>query len=306
MDLDGVTMRVHLGGEHQDPDPFIAAKTGMANTPAYRGTAYVAFEELPLERFGNRLPQLSFEVFRPILDGTSAESLVRAVTLIPASGEFAYATEVVRREIGEETSSEKVNAEADVADLLVALDRLESCAPNVESVSLVVAWFGDDLRAGHCRIRPEVEVSAKSTTPENWSVNGVVRGSAHLVSRDAQNRPAYGGTPSDSAVVQAIQELKARGYRVTFYPFILMDVPADNDLPARIRTTPRRRASRPIHGAGASPARRPPATPAARTRPQQPAHRSRPSSGMRSRRTSTSTTSVSSGTATPTTGACAG
>ena len=37
--------------------------------------------------------------------------------------------------------------------------------------------------------------------------------------------------PADFAVVQAIQELKARGLRVTFYPFILMDVPADNDLP---------------------------------------------------------------------------
>src|SRR5690606_4200277 len=123
------------------------------------------------------------------------------------------------------------NAEAHAADIVVALDRLQACAPEVESVSLVVAWFGDDLRAGHCRIRPGVEVSAKSTTPENWSVNGVGRGSAHLVSRDDQNRPAYGGTPSDSAVVQAIQELKARGYRVTFYPFILMDVPADNELP---------------------------------------------------------------------------
>ena len=231
MDLDGVTMRVHLGDEDQEPDPFIAAKMGAENTPAYRGTAYVVFEDLPLARFGNRLPQLSFEVFRPILDGASAESLVRAVTLIPASGEFAYATEVVRREIGETTSAENVNVEAHSADIMVALDRLAACAPNVESVSLVVAWFGDDLRAGHCGIRPGVEVSAKSTTPENWSVNGVGRGSAHLVSRDAQNRPAYGGTPSDSAVVQAIRELKARGYRVTFYPFILMDVPADNDLP---------------------------------------------------------------------------
>ncbi len=205
---------------------------GGANTPAYRGTAYVVFEELPLERFGNRLPQLSFEVFRPILDGTSAESLVRAVTLIPASGEFAYATEIVRREDGDgETSAENVNAEPDAADLSVALDRLEACAPKVESVSLVVAWFGDDLRAGHCRIRPGVEVSAKSTTPENWWVDGVSRNSAHLVSRDDQGRPAYGGTPSDSTVVEAIQELKARGYRVTFYPFILMDVPADNELP---------------------------------------------------------------------------
>jgi hypothetical protein len=232
MSRDGITLRLHKGGETQEPDPFIAAKMGAANTPAYRGTAYVVFEELPLERFGNRLPQLSFEVFRPILDGGSAESLVRAVTLIPASGEFAYATEIVRREGGDgETSAENVNAEPDAADLAVALDRLEACAPKVESVSLVVAWFGDDLRASHCRIRPGVEVSAKSTTPENWSVNGVARGSAHLVSRDDQGRPAYGGTPSDSAVVQAIQELKTRGYRVTFYPFILMDVPADNDLP---------------------------------------------------------------------------
>ena len=229
---DGVTLRVHKGGEDQEPDPFIAAKMGSANTPAYRGTAYVVFEELPLERFGNRLPQLSFEVFRPILDGDSAESLVRAVTLIPASGEFAYATEIVRREDGDgETSAENVNAEPDAADLSVALDRLEACAPKVESVSLVVAWFGDDLRAGHCRVRPGVEVSAKSTTPENWSVDGVARAAAHLVSRDDQGRPAYGGTPSDGAVVQAIQELKARGYRVTFYPFILMDVPADNELP---------------------------------------------------------------------------
>ena len=121
-------MRVHLGDEDQAPDPFIAAKTGAANTPAYRGAAYVVFEELPLDRFGNRLPQLCFEVFRPILDGANAESQVRAVTLIPASGEFAYATEVVRREVGDNTSPENVNAEAHAADIVVAL----ACAPKVE------------------------------------------------------------------------------------------------------------------------------------------------------------------------------
>jgi hypothetical protein len=135
MNLDGVTMRVHLGGEDQDADPFIAAKMGAASTPAYSGTAYVVFEELPLERFGNRLPQLSVEVFRPIVDGESAESLVRAVTLIPASGEFAYATDVVRREVGDNTSPEDVNAEVDRADIVLAIDRLEACAPKVASRS---------------------------------------------------------------------------------------------------------------------------------------------------------------------------
>jgi hypothetical protein len=306
MSLDGVTLRVHLGDEDQDPDPFITAKMGAANTPAYRGTAYVVFEELPLERFGNRLPQLSFEVFRPILDGESAESLVRAVTLIPASGEFAYATEIVRREVGDDTTPENVNAEADRADLVVALDRLEACAPKVESVSLVVAWFGDDLRAGHCRIRPGVEVSAKTTTPENWSVNGVGRVSAHLVSRDAENRPAYGGTPADFAVVQAIQELKSRGYRVTFYPFILMDVPADNALPdpysdgaASIGQPPYpwrgRITCSPAAGYTGSPDKSAAAV-----------ARSRRSSARRSRPTSRSKTSGSSGTAIRTTGACGG
>jgi hypothetical protein len=88
-----------------------------------------------------------------------------------------------------------------------------------------------DLRAGHCKVRPAVEVAAKGTRPRSWSVNGVEREDAVVVSADAEGRPVYGGTPADFAVVQAIRELKARGLRVTFYPFILMDVPAGNDLP---------------------------------------------------------------------------
>ena len=64
-----------------------------------------------------------------------------------------------------------------------------------------------------------------------WEVNGVSRADAHLVSRDDEDRPVYGGTPADFAVVQAIQEMKTRGLRVTFYPFILMDVPPGNTLP---------------------------------------------------------------------------
>ena len=64
MSRDGITLRLHKGSEDQEADPFIVSKMGAANTPAYRGTAYVVFEELPLERFGNRLPQLSFEASR--------------------------------------------------------------------------------------------------------------------------------------------------------------------------------------------------------------------------------------------------
>jgi hypothetical protein len=233
MDLSGVTWRWYPGDEAQEPDPFIAARMGAANTPAYRGTAYVVFEELALSAFGNRLPQLSFEVFRPLPDPDTAEGLVKAVTMIPASGEFIYATQPVRRLSGPggATRADNLNALAETTDITVALDRLQASVPGIESVSLVVAWFGDDLRAGHCRIRPGVELPVKITSPIAWSVNGVSRANALLVSRDSDDRPAFGGTPADFAVVQAIREIKARGLRVTFYPFLLMDVPSGNTLP---------------------------------------------------------------------------
>jgi hypothetical protein len=231
MDTAGITWRWYPGDENQTADPFIAAKMGAANTPSYRGTAYVVFEELPLTDYGNRLPQLSFEVFRPLADPDTAEGLTQAVTMIPASGEFTYATQAIRKGGSGAQQAENLNALSDTADMVVALDRLQAMAPKVASVSLVVAWFGNDLRAGNCTIRPGVEVPAKATSPKTWVVNGVSRANAHLVSRDAENRPVYGGTPADFAIVQAIQEMKARGMRVTFYPFILMDVPSGNTLP---------------------------------------------------------------------------
>ena len=230
MDMTGVTWRWYPGDEVQTADPFITAKMGAANAPAYRDTAYVVLEELDLTPFGNRLPQISFEVFRPLADPDTAEGLVRAVTSIPASGEFGYATVPVKKSSGSgsATVAENLNAIPETPDIVVALDRLQSMAPAVESVSLVVAWFGDDLRAGVCKVRPGVEVAAKVTTPSAWAVNGVSRANAFLVSRDAEDRPVYGGTPADFAVVQAIREMKARGLRVTFYPFLLLDVPPGN------------------------------------------------------------------------------
>lgn len=248
LDLTEVVWRWYAGDEDQEADPFIAAKIGAANTPAYRGTAYVMFEDLPLNEYGNRLPQLTFEVFRPLAADDSAEGLVEAVTIIPAAGEFAYATRPVGKTsggftrnvpigggfpitIGGTTSAENTNAVDGTADMVVSLDRMQSLAPRVESASLVVSWFGSDLRAGNCQMKPKVEFAEKATNPFEWSVNGITRAEADLVGLDAQSRPVYGGTPADFSVVQAIQEMKSRGLRVTFYPFIMMDIAQGNDLP---------------------------------------------------------------------------
>ncbi len=66
LDVRGLTMRLHTGSETQEPDSLMLAKEGADAAPAYRGTAYVVFEGLPVGPFGNRLPQLSFEVFRAV------------------------------------------------------------------------------------------------------------------------------------------------------------------------------------------------------------------------------------------------
>ncbi|WP_120716689.1 GTA baseplate fiber-binding domain-containing protein [Tsuneonella amylolytica] len=55
------SMRIHTGHGDQRPDPLIAAAEGEA-CPAFRGCAYVVFEDLALEEFGNRIPALTFEV----------------------------------------------------------------------------------------------------------------------------------------------------------------------------------------------------------------------------------------------------
>lgn len=229
MDMSGVTFRVHRGGEAQAPDPLIEAVEGAA--PAYRGTAYVVFEDLPLGPFGNRIPQLAFEVFnRPRGVEARLEDRLEGVCLIPGAGEFVLATEaVLRREGLTRTTPENVHGDGRT-DLAVSLDHLQAQAPNLKRVSLVIGWFGDDLRAGQCRIRPGVERLGKATEPLSWSVAGLERQDAHQISM-SHGGPAYGGTPSDDSVRQAVAELKARGLEVTLYPFIFMDIPADNALP---------------------------------------------------------------------------
>ncbi len=228
MDLTGVSMRVHRGTEDQMPDPLIEAVEGAA--PAYRGTAYVVFEDLPLGALGDRVPQLSFEVFRrPPGDGL--EERLEGVCLIPGAGEFVLATEaVMRREGLTRTAAENVHLGDGRTDLIASLDQLEAQLPNLKRVSLVVGWFGTDLRAGHCVVRPGVERRDKPTEPLVWSVAGLGREEAHLISQ-VEGRPAYGGTPSDESVRQAVAALKARGWAVTLYPFVFMDIAADNDLP---------------------------------------------------------------------------
>jgi hypothetical protein len=227
LDLSGIVMRTYTGAEDQTTDPLIVAREGADNTPAYRGLAYVVFERLALADFGNRIPQLAFEVMRPV---GALEIMVRAVTLIPGTTEFGYEPGEVVQVLGPgQFGTENRHVGYTPADVDASLDTLQGACPNLERVAIVVAWFGTDLRANHCAVLPGVDSAVKQTHPVSWSVAGLSRGGAHLVST-VDGRPAYGGTPSDDSVTHLIQTLRARGLKVTLYPFVVMDVPAGNAL----------------------------------------------------------------------------
>jgi hypothetical protein len=59
----GGEMRLYTGHGDQPIDPLIAQAEGLDRSPAYRGLAYVVFEDLELADFFNRIPALTFEVF---------------------------------------------------------------------------------------------------------------------------------------------------------------------------------------------------------------------------------------------------
>jgi len=221
----GVDMRVYRGTESQMPDPIIAATEGGA-APAFRGTAYLVFEDFPLAAYGNRLPQLSVEVVRTGKRVGRLESLIQSVNLLPGSGEFSYATDIIEESPRPgQTRPLNMNNLSGQADIELALDQLQATLPNCRNVSIISSWFASSVDIATCEIRPGVERRSRNIRNANWQVGRDDRTRAYVVSQDDEGRPNFGGTPSDESLIQAIRSIKARGMTVTLYPFILVDAP---------------------------------------------------------------------------------
>jgi len=94
-------LRLASGSEDQAVDPLIGAMEGIASTPAYRGLALAIFEDLELAEFGNRIPQLTFEVIADedpvplsalLADGSGG--LIEASDATPVAGFAAHGTSI--------------------------------------------------------------------------------------------------------------------------------------------------------------------------------------------------------------------
>lgn len=229
-----LTFRLYDGSEDQLPDPLVEAVEGAGNAGAYRGVAYVVIEDLDLGRFGNRVPQFSFEVVRKAGSADDISGLadaVRGVALIPGTGEYALATTPVTMD-GRPGTRRKANVHtiAGKSDLSVSLSQLRGELPRVGAVSLVVSWFADDLRCGRARVRPLVEQQSIDGRNMPWRAGGIDRQTAETVPQ-LDSRPVYGGTPTDQSVMEAIRAVREGGQAIMFYPFVLMDILAGNGKP---------------------------------------------------------------------------
>jgi hypothetical protein len=233
IDLKDYTHRIYYGSEEQMPDPKIQEKFGADFTPAFRGLAYIVFEDFPLIDFGNNIPKLSFEVTRkPAESGRrKLENKIKAVNIIPGSGEYVYDTRVQTRKIVYEECvirELKINCNnsKNIADSLFGMSYLSKICKEVEWVSVVVCWFGDSLDISRCSIYPAVEnpITEGTEYSEAWQVGRFGRSNARIISKNEYGVPNYGGTINDMSLIRYLREVKSLGYKIALYPMIFMDI----------------------------------------------------------------------------------
>ncbi|HJD56074.1 MAG TPA: glycoside hydrolase TIM-barrel-like domain-containing protein [Rickettsia endosymbiont of Pyrocoelia pectoralis] len=229
--------RLYKGSETQLPDPLIEKCNGSGKTPAFRSLSYIVFEDLPLEDFGNNIPSFSCEVTRKpniyLPDNyVKAENLVKAINMIPGSGEFVYDTEVQYKTQGSSfggiISHEAINSHNhyNIADSVFSLNQLQNTCPNIKWIAPVVCWFGDSLDINHCSLKPAIEFNDSLTSYScTWQVDRYNRANAKVISKDELNNPNYGGTVNDASLVRYLIELKKRNLKIMFYPMFFMDLP---------------------------------------------------------------------------------
>jgi len=225
----GGRMRVYTGSERQMPDPLIEAAQGVGNTPAYRGLAYVVFEDLALEDFANRIPLLTFEV---TADAGSAVSVCAIAQDLCARAELAAslgagADRVRGFALGRvSTAAEALGALAAVAPLYAAengsggvmlSDRAPQSGPVVALDHLGAAAEGEPeprqrgSRAGEAALPREVSLAYMD--PARDYQTGLQRARRPSAPGGGDERLEVPVVLDASAAKQAAERLLARRWR---------------------------------------------------------------------------------------------
>jgi hypothetical protein len=157
------------------------------------------------------------------------------VHLLPATGEFTYDPVPYLGRRATEPALTAVNGYGGggaVSDYTLALDQLQAQHPECATVGLVCAWFCNGLNAATAQVYPTTTYiggafAQAGGAADVWRCSGLTQASAGLIpmATAADGTFVYAGTPSDASVVRCLRDLKARGLRTVFYPFLLMTAP---------------------------------------------------------------------------------
>jgi GTA TIM-barrel-like domain len=159
------------------------------------------------------------------------------VHLLPASGEYAYDTipfsgaQRVAAGLGSMNPMNTFYAPGgSKTDYSYAMDQLQAAHPECTTVSVVCAWFFNSEDANACNIYPSTNYLLGAFEEDgvpgaHWLCSGLTEqdypGIIPLPTLPGTTNFVYGGTPSDPSIVRCMQDLKSRGFRVVFYPFLL-------------------------------------------------------------------------------------
>jgi hypothetical protein len=187
---------------------------------------------------------------------------INGINLLPGTGEFTYDTVAhLGQRPATETSAVPINVYASGAsassyageptDFIRAIDNLQAEFPDCTTISLIVSWFFDSITARFCKVFPSTTYingnfsywTGSRWEADGWKVSGLTQSTPGVIPISSSGgKFNYGGTPSDSSVYNAIVELKSRGLRVVFYPFLLGDIPGSFPWRGRITYSPDRNA----------------------------------------------------------------
>ncbi len=166
-------------------------------------------------------------------------SYVLGVNLLPSTGEFTYdtiaylgrrVTESALSSINRYANGGPLNATGTVTDYSISIGDLQSEFPGCTTVAVVVSWFGNSTDVTACQIYPSTTYIGGTFQQAGggadvWRCSSLTQSSSGLIPiPQVGDAFIYGGTPSDQSIVRCIRDLKSRGLRVVFYPFILMTV----------------------------------------------------------------------------------
>jgi hypothetical protein len=166
----------------------------------------LVFSEQPHLVINNNLPTKDLEIVqRENQDIKTIQKLSKSIISIPGCGEHSLHPEL----------SYNKRASTSYAELKEAL-------PATKDAGLVISWFVNGTNADNSKLMPGRDVGYLDNI-EYWTVGNYNDATAYKISKNEAGQTSYGGTPSDSSVVENVKLAHINGLQVMLYPMVQVD-----------------------------------------------------------------------------------